>query len=146
MAHPIIKEIPVNKIGYNRKFLFHLCYSLLILIAVFASEIAIAAPATLTDVTTADELNVRQGPGKAFKSLMKLPKDTMLTVVGRNADSSCLQIQIPETTDLGWVSKDFVNVQGDVNSLPVVKTPEPTAATPAIVTGVTTANKLIVRQ
>ena len=73
MAHPIIKEIPVNKIGYNKKFLFHLCYSLLILIAVFASGIAIAAPATLTAVTTADELNVRQGPGKTFKSLMKLP-------------------------------------------------------------------------
>jgi len=45
-------------------------------------------------------------------------------MVGRNADGSWLQIQIPETTGLGWVSKDFVNVQGDVNSLPVVEIPE----------------------
>jgi general secretion pathway protein D len=115
----MIKEIPVNKIVSGKKFIFHLCCSLFIVVAVFASEIVAATPATVSAVTTADELNVRQGPGKTFKSLIKLPKDTMLTVVGRNADSSWLQIQIPGTTDLGWISKDFVNVQDDVSSLSV---------------------------
>src|SRR3989337_1511971 len=111
----------VNKIRYDRKFLIHLCCSLFIVVAVFASELVAATPAIVSAVTTADELNVRQGPGKTFKSLMKLPKDTMLTVVGRNADSSWLQIQIPETTDLGWISMDFVNVQDDVGSLSVAE-------------------------
>jgi outer membrane protein OmpA-like peptidoglycan-associated protein len=81
-------------------------------------------PAVVTGVTTANKLSVRQGPDKIFKTIIKLPKNTMVTVVGRNADSSWLQIQIPETAGLGWVSKDFVNVQGDVNSLPVVETSE----------------------
>ena len=103
-------------------------------------------PTFVTGVITADTLKVRQGPDKLFKEIKKLSRNTTLTLVGRNADSSWLQIQIPETTGLGWVSKDFVNVQGDVNSLPVVEISEPTAVTPSLVTGIITASTLKVRQ
>jgi type II secretory pathway predicted ATPase ExeA len=80
---------------------------------------SVAAPARVIGVTTAKALIVRQGPDKTFKEITSLTKNTMLTVVGRNADNSWLQIQIPGKTDLGWISKDFINVQGDINSLPV---------------------------
>jgi hypothetical protein len=70
--------------------------------------------------TTSDVLNIRQGPARTTASLGKLPKGTTVTVVGRNGDGTWLQIQIPEKSDLGWVSAEFVTVDGDVNSLPVV--------------------------
>ena len=121
-----------------------------------------AAPAIVTGVITAKALVARQGPDKTFKSIISLPKNTILTMVGRNADNSWLQIQIPGKTDLGWASKDFINVQGDVNSLPVVEATESASeskpvspevvetakatAAPAIVTGVITAKELSVRK
>ena len=81
--------------------------------------------------TTTDVLNIRQGPARTTPSLGKLPKGTEVTVVGRNADASWLQIQIPNKTDLGWVSAEFVTITGDVNSLPNAEpgsaAPEPTA-------------------
>src|SRR5581483_9173517 len=81
--------------------------------------------------TTTDVLNIRQGPARTTPSLGKLPKGTEVTVVGRNADASWLQIQIPDKTDLGWVSAEFVTITGDVNSLPNAEpgsaAPEPTA-------------------
>lgn len=70
--------------------------------------------------TTNEVLNIRQGPSRTTTSLGKLPKGTTVTVAGRNGDGTWLQIQIPDSTKLGWVSADFVTVEGDVNTLPVV--------------------------
>ncbi|MBI4671438.1 MAG: SH3 domain-containing protein [Chloroflexi bacterium] len=75
-------------------------------------------PQPVTAVAT-DVLNIRQGPARTTPSLGKLQKGQSVTVVGRNGDASWLQIQIPDKTDLGWVSAEFVTVNGDVNSLPV---------------------------
>jgi type IV pilus assembly protein PilQ len=86
-----------------------------------------ATPNIVTAITTV-ALNVRQGPDKTFKQIATLPKDTARTVVGRNTDSSWLQIHISGATDLGWVSKQFVKVQGDINSLPVAEPTEAVAA------------------
>ena len=87
-----------------------------------------AVTSTIVTGITTGTLKVRQGPDKTFKAIATLPKGTARTVVGRNTDSSWLQIQIPETTDLGWISKRFVKVQGDVNSLPVTETTGTVAA------------------
>lgn len=70
--------------------------------------------------TTTDILNIRSGPARTNASVGKLPAGQQVTVVGRNGDGTWLQIQIPNKTDLGWVSADFVTVTGDVNTLPVV--------------------------
>lgn len=78
-----------------------------------------AAPQGVTAVAT-DVLNIRQGPVRTTASLGKLQKGQQVTVVGRNGDGTWLQIQIPDKTDLGWVSAEFVTVTGDTNSLPVV--------------------------
>ncbi len=69
--------------------------------------------------TATDVLNIRQGPARTTASLGKLQKGQEVTVVGRNGDATWLQIQIPDKTDLGWVSAEFVTVSGDINSLPV---------------------------
>lgn len=66
-----------------------------------------------------DVLNVRQGPARTTASLAKLQKGQEVTVVGRNGDASWLQIQIPGQDGQGWISAEFADVTGDVNSLPV---------------------------
>lgn len=87
-----------------------------------------AVTSTIVTGIITGTLKVRQGPDKTFKAIATLPKGTAKTVVGRNTDSSWLQIQIPETTNLGWISKRFVKVQGDVNSLPMTETTGTVAA------------------
>ncbi len=71
--------------------------------------------------TTKDRLRVRAGPGTSFGVLATLDSGTAVTPVGRNQDSSWLQIQVPGGSDLGWVSVQFLSVDGDANSLPVVQ-------------------------
>lgn len=67
-----------------------------------------------------DVLNIRQGPARTTASLGKLQKGQEVTVVGRNGDGTWLQIQIPDKTERGWISAEFADVTGDVNTLPVV--------------------------
>jgi hypothetical protein len=88
------------------------------------------APKAVT-ATTNEVLNIRQGPSRTTTSLGKLPKGTTVTVVGRNGDATWLRIQIPDKTDLGWVSAEFVTVDGDVNTLPVVSG-DSTGSAPAV--------------
>lgn len=76
------------------------------------------APKPITAIT-AEVLNIRQGPARTTPSLGKLQKGQTVTVVGRNGDATWLMIQIPEQSGTGWVSAEFVTVDGDVNTLPV---------------------------
>lgn len=76
------------------------------------------APKTIT-ATTTEVLNIRQGPSRTTTSLGKLPKGATVTVVGRNGDGTWIQIQVPDKSDLGWVSAEFVTLDGDINTLPV---------------------------
>ncbi len=88
------------------------------------------APAGSVKATTTDRTRMRPGPGTSYEPIITtLDSGTVVTVTGRNADSSWLQIQTPvkgkNTT--GWVSKDLVTVAGDLNSVPVIGAPTPTA-------------------
>lgn len=76
------------------------------------------APKAVT-ATTTEVLNIRQGPARTTPSLGKLPKGTTVTVVGRNGDGTWIKIQIPDSSDMGWVSAEFTTLDGDINSLPV---------------------------
>lgn len=69
--------------------------------------------------TTTEVLNIRQGPARTTASLGKLQKGTTVVVVARNGDGTWLQVQIPDKTDLGWVSAEFVTLDGDINTVPV---------------------------
>jgi len=88
-----------------------------------------AAPQAVTAAAT-DVLNIRQGPDRTTPSLGKLQPNQTVTVVGRNGDGTWLQIQRPDGVGVGWVSAEFVNVTGDVNTLPVATgdgaAPQPT--------------------
>jgi hypothetical protein len=88
-----------------------------------------AVPQPFTAAPT-DVLNIRQGPARTTPSLGRLQPGQEVVVVGRNADSTWLQIQIPNSPDFGWVSAEFVTTSGDVNTLPVTDggaSPQPQA-------------------
>lgn len=75
-------------------------------------------PQVVTAVTT-DVLNIRAGPARTTASLGKLQKGQQVTVLGRNGDGTWLQIERPDGAGQGWVSAEFVTLNGDINTLPV---------------------------
>ena len=94
-------------------------------------------PVAVTDlepVTTArvnsDILNMRQRPGATFKLLDTLARDDEVTVLALNQDR---QWALVETAGgvRGWVSVDFLNIEGDLTNAPQVKTLTPGADYPA---------------
>jgi hypothetical protein len=89
-----------------------------------ATVTATASPTSnLVTARTLAGLNVRSGPATTFSILRTLPNGTTVTVIGRNADNSWIQIAVGE-----WVSSQFVLITGNLNSLPIVTlaTPSPT--------------------
>lgn len=68
-----------------------------------------------------DSLNMRQRPGAAYKLLAALSRNDQVSVLALNRDQ---QWALVETADqkLGWVSVDFLDVDGDLSAAPLVKT------------------------
>ncbi|TEU10585.1 MAG: SH3 domain-containing protein [Anaerolineales bacterium] len=101
-----------------------------------------AAPTTPTSVTlppgapwaaiTTGVLNVRRGPGTDYPVAGQLQQNDAVEIVGKNADSSWLQIVYPAgTIGRGWVSVSYAQVRGSLASIPVVEAPPPPTPTPA---------------
>ncbi|MFN8490525.1 MAG: SH3 domain-containing protein [Caldilineaceae bacterium] len=93
-------------------------------------------------------LNVRSGPGTQFPQLATLNSGQTIGLIGRNADGSWLQINLPNGGSTGWLSQLYVVPNGVLANLPVgggivlIPTPASQAAAPntggettAIVTG-----------
>jgi hypothetical protein len=75
----------------------------------------ITLPVSAKAKTAAD---ICQAPAVSAKGLGSLALNQAVTVVGRNADSSWLQIQLPAGTGLGWVQMAQMTVSGDIDTLP----------------------------
>jgi uncharacterized protein YgiM (DUF1202 family) len=94
-------------------------------------------PVAVTDlepVTTArvnsDILNMRQRPGATFKLLDTLARDDEVTVLALNQDRQWALVETAGGKQ-GWVSVDFLNMEGDLTNAPQVKTLTPGADYPA---------------
>ena len=80
---------------------------------------------------TARVLNVRKGPGTNYPVIGQLQQNDVVEIVGKNADSSWLQIVYPTgTIGRGWISASYAQVRGSPASIPVVETPPPPTPTP----------------
>jgi uncharacterized protein YraI len=75
------------------------------------------APANPNVATvTTDLLNVRSGPSTAFPVLTTIPNGTQMTVLGRNAANTWLNVRLADATE-GWVTRsltDYVLVSPNV--------------------------------
>jgi uncharacterized protein YgiM (DUF1202 family) len=81
--------------------------------------------------------NVRSGPGTNYDVIGQLRQNDTARVVGANVDFSWLVIDLRGTQ--GWLSRDILEVSGDLNQLPLIPapptpTPPPATATPLVPT------------
>jgi hypothetical protein len=81
------------------------------------------------EVAAEGDINVRSGPSTNDERISSLSAGDVITAIGRNADNSWLQIQLPDETT-GWVSADLVATDGDVSLLNVVDPSQPAPLSP----------------
>lgn len=94
-------------------------------------------------------LNVRTGPGANFAIVGKLGNGTGINLIGRNADNSWVQMNIPNGVS-GWVSSRYIASSVYIAGLPVTSNSGTTPNFPPPVsvggqTGIITASGLNVR-
>ncbi|MCB0062515.1 MAG: PD40 domain-containing protein [Caldilineaceae bacterium] len=70
--------------------------------------------------TGSERLNVRGGPGVTYPVVGKAANGETLSVIGRNADQSWLQVTLDQADGgFGWVATQFVAVTEPLGGLPV---------------------------
>jgi uncharacterized protein YraI len=63
---------------------------------------------------------MRNGPGRTYAILGTIRRGARVSVVGRNADETWLQITYPAGSQLrGWVDAGFIEVTGDISQLAI---------------------------
>ena len=94
------------------RFLLNISSPALALIQPGAIALEPDVPTASTDpniaVVTTDALNVRSGPSTAFAVLATMPTGTQMTVLGRNAANTWLNVQLEDGTE-GWVTRSLTN-------------------------------------
>lgn len=85
-------------------------------------EVAPPAEGTIRGFTNVN-LNVRSGPGTDFRVVSVTEVGQALQIDARNADSSWLRSSYQLNGELitGWVFSRYVQVEGDVNALPIAE-------------------------
>lgn len=92
---------------------------------------AVPTPDDTVTIVVLQDMNVRGGPGTNYPIVGPGPAGESATVVGRNDDSSWLQIEYPSTSGVGWVFAKLVQVNGNPEAVAVAEAPPPPAA-PAV--------------
>lgn len=92
-------------------------------------ELPTAAPTSTPNVFLASPkdqpVNCRFGPATSYTVIGALIEGRQAEVIGRNADSTWWYVRNPSDPSTScWLSADFVNTVGDVQSLPVVNPPD----------------------
>src|SRR5581483_309614 len=92
-----------------------------------ASEQATTAPVPqeIKGKVNTQILNLRQGPGTNFEIVDRLQMDTEVVVAGRLSDSTWLKVTVPSISKNGWVAAEYINLDVDVATLPVVEATSP---------------------
>lgn len=101
-------------------------------------------------VVTTPFLNIRSGPGANFQDIGTLSQYQSFNLVGRNADNSWVQINIPGGIQGGWVSGRYISSGTPISYLPLISNTGVSQAYPQAVptwgqTGIVTAPRLNVR-
>ncbi len=79
--------------------------------------------ASLPLFTFTQNANCRRGPGTAYKVTTSFPQDQQLPVTGRNPDATWLQLPIPDTWAVCWVSAVTGSLSVDSEVLPLADYP-----------------------
>ena len=80
-------------------------------------HVAESGPTGVSASVNTYSLNMRQGPSTTFSIITKLPRGTVVPVVGRTSNSNWLQVNYHGAT--GWVWAPFTSISGDLAAVPV---------------------------
>lgn len=78
-----------------------------------------AATPMIGTVSSSERVNVRQAPGTDAAIADKLEPEAAVTIVGRTADGSWLEIAIGDGS--GWIAAELIAAEGDTATLPVTE-------------------------
>ncbi|MCA9904128.1 MAG: SH3 domain-containing protein [Anaerolineae bacterium] len=67
--------------------------------------------------TVQNNLNLRTGPDVTYERILTIPYATLLTIHARSEDGGWLRVEYDDTS--GWVSADYVVLDGTCSALPV---------------------------
>lgn len=88
-------------------------------------------PAPIVATITTDNLRVRSAPSTSGAIVDKLNKNDKIQVVGKNVAGDWLQIPLPSNPNSrGWISAQFAQLSGPLDSLPVVGPGAPPTSRP----------------
>jgi TolB protein len=110
----------------RRTALILVAAALLMLLPILAAPAAaVDGPQLTVKVAT---LNLRQGPGTNYPVVGKLTQGAQAAIIGRNAAGDWYQVR-PTGGSTGWVTgaPAFVQVTGDLSTVPIVSAPTPGA-------------------
>lgn len=92
--------------------------------------------------TTTERLNLRQGPGVNYAVVRTAAADSEWIAVGRNAQSTWVQLASAETDEPMWASAAYLTLSAPIGQLPLRADlpPPPPTATPAPTLSTSTSN------
>lgn len=90
-------------------------------------ESAFVAPTSRLEMAAnaTSNINVRQEPGLNAAVIATLRPGDAATAIGRLADNSWVQVELPGTGQIGWVYGPLLTSEGDLTTLDVVERPLP---------------------
>lgn len=81
--------------------------------------------------TAKENLRVRAGPSTAAAAVDRLNKGDVVKILGRTAAKDWLQIPLPTNPNArGWVSAQFVQINGPIDAIPIVQPGQPPTPRP----------------
>ncbi len=105
----------------TRTFLFTvILFTGLVLLLTTSGSLVLAQTddnVTGTVETDGDRLNMRFGPGVDYDLVQKLEPGTVIAVLDASADGLWLQVQPEDGDVVGWVSAEFVALDGPLDSI-----------------------------
>lgn len=91
----------------------------------FPTATLTTTPSTFLASPKEQPVNCRFGPGTAYAVTGALVLGRQAEMIGRNSDSTWWYVRNPSDPSTScWLSADFVQTRGDVQSLPVVNPPD----------------------
>lgn len=87
-----------------------------------ATPVPTEAPVT---ITVLQNMNVRSGPGTNYPVIGAGSPGESTRVLGRNSDSTWLQVEYPVADGLGWIYGPLVQVNGDPETVAIASAPPP---------------------
>ncbi|MDQ7028036.1 MAG: hypothetical protein Q9P44_21040 [Anaerolineae bacterium] len=70
-------------------------------------------------------LTLRTLPDIEADMIEQYPLRTTVTANGLYSDGGWLRVEVPDTSEIGWVSLDIITTNGDINSLNIVDVDTP---------------------